>query len=291
MSAALPCSLSPPSAPPNEAPRRLAVLGLEGWTIRRATALPPAEPLWSDGQGTTTQRVTDEVGTLLLRTAGLAAAVISLPARRIDLADMGGGLAGRWLADQVAPRLLSHLGRLIVHAGAVQVPGGGAVLLVGPSRQGKSTLAAFLQREGWRLLGDDAAVIRPEEATVRAVYPRLRLRRDSWRHLHPGDAAGQGEKADVAPTALAPEAPLAAFFCLAEGPTCRAERLPAAAACLELVRNAYALDPTDRDRAVLRLRQCAAVANAVPAFRLSYPRDYARLPELRDVLRATLAKG
>lgn len=269
----------------------LGIPGLDGWVVQRATILPPARPLWSDGQGTSSHRAPD--GALLLRTEGIAAALVSFPDRRIRLAPFVNepALADQWLADQVAPRLLSHLGQLVVHAAAVRAAGGRAVLLLGPSRRGKSTLAAFLQRDGWPLLGDDAAAIRPEGPAVRSVYPRLRLRRDSWRRLHPGDASGLGEKIDLPPGADHGEAPLAALFSLAEGSDCRADPLPPAAACMELVRNAYALDPTDRDRAALRLGQCAAVANAVPAFRLSYPRDYARLPELRDVLRAALPAG
>ncbi len=296
MSAALPGSPSPPpapGAPAEEAPRPLAAVGLEGWTVQRAATLPSAKPLWSDGLGTSSHRVADGGDALLLRTASLAAAVISSSTRRIRLADLGGGpaLADQWLADQVAPRLLSHLGQLVVHAAAVRTAGGGAALLVGPSRQGKSTLAAFLSREGWPLLGDDAAVIRSEDRVVRSVYPRLRLRRDSWRRFHSGAAAEPGGTIGLPSGATPTMAPLAALFALAEGPDCRVDPLSPAAACMELVRNAYALDPTDRDRAALRLSQCAAVANTVPAFRLSYPRDYARLPELRDVLLGALAQA
>lgn len=69
----------------------------------------------------------------------------------------------------------------------------------------------------------------------------------------------------------------------------RLERLPPARACMALVEQSFALDPTDRVRAASRLRQAAALAAKVPAYALDYPRDFARLPEVHAAIRASLA--
>jgi hypothetical protein len=61
--------------------------------------------------------------------------------------------------------------RLLVHAGSVVAPGGGAVLLVGTSGAGKSTTVATLVRAGWGFLSDELAVIDPATGLVEP-HPR-----------------------------------------------------------------------------------------------------------------------
>ncbi len=51
---------------------------------------------------------------------------------------------------------------------------------------------------------------------------------------------------------------------------------------MALVEQSFALDPTDILCAQQRLRRASEVASAVPTFMLSYPRDYACLPEVRQ---------
>ena len=46
-----------------------------------------------------------------------------------------------FLSDQVIPRVLAHRGDHVVHAGAVR-SSDAAILMIGPSGRGKSTLAA-----------------------------------------------------------------------------------------------------------------------------------------------------
>lgn len=58
--------------------------------------------------------------------------------------------------------------RILVH-GAVVARGDEALLLVGRSGVGKSTLAAAALIDGWDLLGDDLALVHPHASMVRAV--------------------------------------------------------------------------------------------------------------------------
>jgi hypothetical protein len=69
-------------------------------------------------------------------------------------------------------------GDLSIHASAVEV-GGGAVLLAGPSRAGKTTLAAAFAAAGHRLLTEDSTRVTPGESPM--VHPgpaAVRLRAD-----------------------------------------------------------------------------------------------------------------
>lgn len=74
-------------------------------------------------------------------------------------------------------------GDLALHAAAAEVDGG-AVILVGPTRHGKSTLAAGFVQGGHRLLAEDVSCVRPSSAPVVLPGPaQLRVRRDVYGHL------------------------------------------------------------------------------------------------------------
>ncbi len=81
------------------------------------------------------------------------------------------------LLNLVVPLVLSLRDRLILHGSAVATPRGEAVAFLGPSRSGKSTLAASFSVDGWRLLADDSFLLREENGQlwVKPSYPGLRL--------------------------------------------------------------------------------------------------------------------
>ncbi len=287
--------------PPKQESSRVGVPDLADWRMIRAepSLLPPGDWTWADGLGTSLRPLAD--GRFVIRAEGIASAVVSEADRSIRLFDREGPeeLADDWIIDQIAPRLLAHLGHFVLHGGAVDVGGDRAILLVAPSGHGKSTLTGYLHDGGWPMLGDDAIVVGPtgEGSRLRSVYRRLKLRPDSWHQLFPSDRrsrGGAGWKLSLDLTGEAPPAPeprLAAVFVL-DGPDSdgepEARHLASAATCVALLRNSFALDPADRARAAGRLAQASALAAAVPGFRLSYRRDYALLPQVRDLIRATL---
>ena len=83
---------------------------------------------------------------------------------------------------QVLAALLRLRGLLVLHANAVQVPGG-VVVIGGDTGSGKSTTAAMLVRRGGRMLSDDVTALRP--AQPRPAEPRPAELRPA--ELRPGE--------------------------------------------------------------------------------------------------------
>lgn len=82
-------------------------------------------------------------------------------------------LAHGLLAAEMGMNLQMALGQrryLLLHAATVE-QGGRALLLTGLSGSGKSTLAAWLGERGWRLMGDEFALLDPETGLLHP-FPR-----------------------------------------------------------------------------------------------------------------------
>ena len=78
------------------------------------------------------------------------------------------------LAAEMGMNLQMALGQrryLLLHAAVVERDGQ-ALVLTGVSGAGKSTLAALLSLRGWRLMGDEFALLDPETGLIHA-FPRL----------------------------------------------------------------------------------------------------------------------
>lgn len=201
--------------------------------------------------------------------------------------------------DILFPRLIADVNGLVVH-GALASRGGEAVCMIGESGRGKSTLSAALRAAGWTLHGDDAMEIRIDGSGIaaRATYPSLRLNRDSLEELFsaiPEDVSpvadyldklrlDPGETDDPSGTLA-----LRAVFLL-EGASDAVSATPLTATqlCMSLIGQSFALNPADPVAAHERLTAASAVTEAVPGFALSYPREFARLPEVVDLVRSTL---
>lgn len=201
------------------------------------------------------------------------------------------------LADQLYPRILAHDGNLVLHAGAFEATNE-CILIVGASGRGKSSMVTSFDQAGFPLLGDDALVVSMAQgvACAKAVYPSLRLFPDSINALLEG-IVGTSEVAhytakrrvDIAvpaDSAIEPK-PILAMFMLLEPSSedkIRLDRLTEAEACMSLIESSFALDPSDTFRAAQRLEMASALARQVPAFVISYPRNYARLPLVRKAI-------
>ena len=199
------------------------------------------------------------------------------------------------LIDLVFPRLLAYDGHLVLHCGLVNSPNG-ALGFIGESGTGKSTLTASLHNQGYPLMGDDAGVLRQVHGTCYAerLSPSLRLFPDSIGQLFPSagstsPVADYTDKQHV-PFERGPDvAPLAAVFRLADpSKSIRVARLSQAEACIALIANSFALDPTEKNEASRRLSKAVDVARRVPIFDLYYPRDYAAIPDVHTKIFETV---
>lgn len=202
------------------------------------------------------------------------------------------------LVDQVLPRVLTHRGRLVIHAGCVGTPHG-AIAFLGDSGAGKSTLCASLARAGAPLLGDDAVVVRRSELgtfLVEATYPGLRLHAESIAHHFGTNASSTSvahttEKLRVSDAAFVTgPLPLRRLYVLsASGPeslsgAIEISPLPQGQAFFALLRASFQLHLDDKERSRGLFERIAALIDAVPVRSLSYPREFARLTDVRHAL-------
>jgi hypothetical protein len=202
------------------------------------------------------------------------------------------------LLDQVMPRLLSHQGHLVLHASAINV-NGRAIAFVGETGRGKSTLAASFHLSGYPLLTDDGLLIKEEGNNIKALpcYPGLRLWRESFAALFnespPQKAmASYSSKNRVRLHQNNKNEPveLAALFVLeksaveADTAAIRVSPLSARDACMELVRNSFQLDVSNYKQVTSLFAAASSVAEHLPVFSLTYPRDFSILPALHEAV-------
>ena len=202
-----------------------------------------------------------------------------------------------FVADQAIPRAMADDGMFILHAGGVRV-GADAILFMGQSGRGKSTLVASFDKAGADLIGDDAMVISRTglRHEVQSVYPSLRLFENSIEAVlsesavsHAVTQQSSKRRIDIplASTKASAPRPIAALFTIAEANNTakiRIRNLSIAETCMAAIENSFLLNPSDVSRARLQLSLASALAREVPSFELSYPRDYARLPEVRETI-------
>ena len=262
---------------------------------------------WKTASGAVTASCARRGETYLIRFPGLADFQIQLappcievfPAPVTTMATLT-----HLLVDQVIPRLLGHLGRVVLHASGAVLPGGRAVALVGDSGRGKSTLAASLFQSGWPLLADDCLQLDLIDGDVHALgaYPSLRLWPESAHALFresPGfeEVAHYSTKRQLQLTDANGDhrgaAALAAIFLLnnpeqgRDGDDVRIEAIGGADAAMAMIEAAFVLDVVSREAVSAQFRQVARIAQSgVPLNRLSYPRRFDRLPRVRSAILA-----
>jgi len=203
------------------------------------------------------------------------------------------------LLDQILPRLLAQQGELILHGAAIAPLDGRAVVLLGDSGMGKSTLSGASALAGYQVLTDDGLLVRVNSDGVHAIptYPSIRLWPDSFDTLFAGSdvistpMTHYSDKHRLTPASAGTRShagcSIAAIVVLQppEGDRITQTRLSPQAACMALMRNTFQLDLSDHENVSRLLALAAETVDRVPAIALSYPRDYARLPAVVDVLR------
>jgi hypothetical protein len=165
--------------------------------------------------------------------------------------------------------------------------------LAGPAGAGKSTLAAALLREGWRVVSDDGLLVEARDGRVCAVpaYSGLRMWADAaeatgLRDSAVSEVAEYSAKVRVTLPHLASPAILKAVYVIETGEQCRVEPLGLRDGAMALIAHAYRAEPENRALNAAQLAACAAAVAQVPVSRVILPRDLARLPGAARALSA-----
>ncbi|MDR7098314.1 hypothetical protein J2X04_000661 [Lysobacter niabensis] len=207
------------------------------------------------------------------------------------------------LLDQVLPRLLAQRGHLVLHGSAVRTPGDRVLVILGDSGMGKSTLASAFACSGADVLSDDGVLLDFAPPGIRAVpgYPGLRLWPDSLGALFAERATqstpmshynDKRRLAQPVPAGNGAAAAIDAILLLQPARDDRAiviESLAPQAGCMALTRNSFQLDLGDHDNVECLFAQAAKAACETPMLTLSYPRDYALLPDVIERITSTVA--
>ena len=202
-----------------------------------------------------------------------------------------------YLLNQAISFALVQQGLEPLHATTVIVDGK-AIALLGDSGYGKSTLAAAFLHAGHGLLTDDLLLLRQTQRGIQAYPgpPRIKLFPGAARRLL-GAATGHvpmnaGTRKQVIPldrSRLAP-IPLRAIYVLAPPHEMRRRRsvsiepIAPREAFLALVANTFNRRIGHSGRLRRQVSANALLMGAVPVKKLSYPRSYARLPEVLDAI-------
>jgi hypothetical protein len=198
--------------------------------------------------------------------------------------------------DQVLPVALERMGRTVLHASAVKVPGLGVIAFAGGPGCGKSTLAAALAREGCAVVSDDCLVIavRPGGVWALPSYAGVRLWPDTASRLgyRGRPVAHYSDKVRVRPGGLPSgdrPARLRAVFLLS--PPSSGVRAVSVSprsrldAFIGLMRSTYVLDIEDRTALSRLFHELGMLSERVPIAGLRLARDSRRLPELAAEVR------
>ena len=202
----------------------------------------------------------------------------------------------RTLFNAIRPILANHSGRLSLHGSAVLLDQG-AVVFLGASRRGKTTLAGALAKAGCPFLTEDWVELAREDDGYRVVAkrPHLRVFGDTAAYLR--DRAQEddnGEKVELAAgpgLAFAEGSHRLRAICLLGPGTardCTLSETDAAAALVEMMPNAFVLDSHDKPRMREHFGRLGALASAVPCYALDYPRRFDHLPQVVQFLRENL---
>jgi hypothetical protein len=189
--------------------------------------------------------------------------------------------------------------QLVLHASAVATQDG-AVLFLGQSGQGKSTMAASLCQFGATLMSDDVAPIqiRPtEKPLLQPGFPQIKLWPDAlsattgdsaiaFRPVHP-----EVEKVIYPACQLfcTRALPVQRIYILTTGDTLAIQPLSPQIAMTQLLANSFVSMLLGKQfvqipGAAQHLSHCATLVKQVPVYQLQRPRDLALLPDIARLI-------
>jgi len=217
---------------------------------------------------------------------------------------------GHLLMNQVVPLAMANQGYLMLHASAVETPCG-AVAFLGPSGAGKTTFATALALRGRRLVTEDIVrfELKPGSALCHPCPSPPRLWSDSFDSLLPGERESAEavahytsklrmsvEQADAIRFVERP-VPLGALIVLdsADGRQSGAPielKPPAPREAFEKATTAFLrIKPHSKDQIRREFDWATSLARLAPFYSLRFPRDYASLPAVIELLEERFVTG
>ncbi len=202
-----------------------------------------------------------------------------------------GSDADAYFTQQIEPLLAQLRGTPNLHGSAVELDGR-AIGFLGKSGLGKSTLAASLVSAGGRLLADDCIAIEIEEdlAWCMPSGASVRLREDSLAAVHRDEPTRPSlGKTEVDVARSEGRVALRHLYILEPtAATIAIEPIRPRDALVALATNAHRLDPTDKRLLTAEVAHFERVSRRVPMSRLQVPRDFSKLPLVKETLLASL---
>ena len=203
--------------------------------------------------------------------------------------------------NQVLPAALGLLNRPAYHASGVAMDDA-AIIFLGNSGQGKSTLATYLGLQGHALITDDGVELQWTDDRCMALpsHPAVRLWQDSSHALLAGNAdslppvsytsKGRYKSDDVMPFANEP-VPLRRAYFLGDGSAENVTITPlrSHAAHVAWLEHSPSLDIHDKQWLRSQFEQTTRLVGLGISYTLDYPRRYESLPDVMQALQAHLA--
>jgi len=262
---------------------------------------------WKTDEDKTLFSYTEFNGEYFLKFPSLAIFSIHLASRSIKCypeSKISESFISHLFVDQIFPRIVNHLFSLTLHCCANRIENS-ALLFLGQTGWGKSTLGANFHVNGFEILNDDAITVRLVSNNCVAIpnYCGIRLKEDSIKEIfEPHFSAsnlssttvevGSKKQLSIAQThlrnALAP-LPIRAIFVLNEPETCQndtpyitKQTLPQAT--ISLINFGFYLNIKSCSEMSRCLSETTLLAAKVPTYLLNYRRKYCLLNSVREVI-------
>jgi hypothetical protein len=198
--------------------------------------------------------------------------------------------------------IISHQGKVVLHASAVQF-NSGAIVFAGPSGAGKSTLAISLSLQGGSMLADECFPLEAsgDEIVGLPSYLGGRLWPDSLEALFPDSpltvtqptkhlVLSQQQSNSSNPSRV----PIHALCFLeakdAYSGAASLSSLSQRDAMMQIIRNSFQLDPTDQGSLTRLFSEASRIASVLPTFRLAYEHEYGILPGVQHLIEERLQR-
>jgi len=193
----------------------------------------------------------------------------------------------------VLPILLHLKGRLVLHANAVTM-NDGAVVLLGNSGVGKSTISLALHKKGYYLLSDDVLSIKVNGENYQTVYPgfpRIKLfpkvikkMKENPESMPNINFYNDKRSYNVLDNFFNVKKSLKAIYSIKKGSETVIDQINSHEALMELIRSSYCFKFFEKNELSENLKQCSTVINNVPMKRLKVKHSFKELNNLVEII-------